>query len=86
MFTVRWQSLDGPSTCRERLLSVEAVYKACSTTGLWVTLACAVDGPSAIRREEQSYNVQRGEAKLNPAVGTLECMSARFHWVKTPLC
>lgn len=82
MVTVRWQSLDGPSTCRERLLSVEAVCKLRGTTGLWVTLACAVDGPSAICREGRSYNVQRAEAKLNPAVGILEeCMSARFHWV-----
>lgn len=39
------------------------VSKICGTSSLWATVACAAVGPSASRREEQSYNLQRGEEK-----------------------
>lgn len=47
-------SADGPPACRELLLSVELVSKACGPTGLWAARA----GPP-----EWSYNTQKGEVK-----------------------
>lgn len=45
------------------LLSNGTSVKICGTSSLWATVACAAVGPSASRREEQSYNLQRGEEK-----------------------
>lgn len=41
----------------------EAVYKVCGTTGLWVTLACAIVGLPASCRGERSYNIQIADVK-----------------------
>lgn len=59
-----WHSI-GLSTCRECLLSIEALYKICCTTGLRATFACAVVGMSVSCWEEWSYNLQRAEVVLS---------------------
>lgn len=37
--------------------------KICGASSLWATVACAAVDPPASWREEQSYNLQRGEEK-----------------------
>lgn len=49
--------------CKELHCQIEAVYKVCGTTGLWVTLACAIVGLPASCREERSYNIQIADVK-----------------------
>lgn len=46
-----WQSMDSP--CREHLLSMEAVYKVCGTTGLWAVFTCAIGGCSVSSGEKK---------------------------------
>lgn len=64
-FALCWQCGDGPPACRELSRQMEAMFKVCGTTGVWVPLARAVVGPSAIRGEEQNYKLQRPEAKTS---------------------
>lgn len=49
--------------CKELCCQIEAVYKVCGRTGLWVTLACVIVGLPASCREEQSYNIQSADVK-----------------------
>lgn len=50
---------DYPSTCRECMPSMEAVYKVCGTTSLWATPVYAAIGLSTSCGEEWRYNITK---------------------------